>query len=169
MRELERRRAMDLEGFTADVTTLRKLLSAVDRRLHQTRLAQRLDDDERLDALLERLERRAPDPAEVARRRKPFEKGPSGYVGPTDADGLAYDLRHIRGALGSVADRLEDVKRRNVSRDDSDEEDAAFVARVDPGEPRPGAENAKPAVIVARGAAGPPRNRARKPGGRVPS
>ena len=169
MRELERRRAMDLEGFTADVTTLRKLLSAVDRRLHQTRLAQRLDDDERLDALLERLERRAPDPAEVARRRKPFEKGPSGYVGPTDADGLAYDLRHIRGALGSVADRLEDVKRRNVSRDDSDEDDAAFVARVDPGEPRPGAENAKPAVIVARGAAGPPRNRARKPGGRVPS
>jgi hypothetical protein len=36
-RELEQRRALDLEGFTADVTTLRRLLSAVDRRLHQTR------------------------------------------------------------------------------------------------------------------------------------
>ena len=37
-KELEHRRALDLEGFTADVTTLRRLLSAVDRRLHQTRL-----------------------------------------------------------------------------------------------------------------------------------
>jgi hypothetical protein len=125
-RELEQRRALDLEGFTADVTTLRRLLSAVDRRLHQTRsnpmpripklytlnpkpltlrplkpdtpnpkastlkdqpqtlnpepqtlnpkpstldphcserrLVQRLDDDERLDLLLEQLEKRAPDP-----------------------------------------------------------------------------------------------------------
>ena len=54
---------MDIEGFTSDVTTLRRLLSAVDRRLHQTRLVQRLDDDERLDMLLEQLEQRSPDPA----------------------------------------------------------------------------------------------------------
>ena len=46
-RDLEHRRTMDIEGFTSDVTTLRRLLSAVDRRLHQTRLVQRLDDDER--------------------------------------------------------------------------------------------------------------------------
>ena len=169
MRDLEQRRAMDLEGFTSDVTTLRKLLSAVDRRLHQTRLAQRLDDDERLDALLEQLEQRAPDPAGDARQQKHFKKGPSGYVGPMDAGGVAYDVRHIRSALGSVEDRLVDAKRFNVSRDDGEEDDAAFVARVDPGGPRrPGAENAGPAVIIARGAAGPPRNRAWKPGGRVP-
>ena len=55
MKELQTRRAMDLEGFTADVTTLGKLLNAVDRRLHQARLVQRLDDDERLDLLLEQL------------------------------------------------------------------------------------------------------------------
>ena len=68
-KELEHRRALDLEGFTADVTTLRRLLSAVDRRLHQTRLVQRLDDDERLDMLLEQLEKRAPDPHPTAGAR----------------------------------------------------------------------------------------------------
>ena len=87
MKELQTRRAMDLEGFTADVTTLRKLLNAVDRRLHQTRLVQRLDDDERLDLLLEQLERRAPDPSglndEVAPNTN--SKKPSGYVGARDA------------------------------------------------------------------------------------
>ena len=168
MRDLETRRAMDLEGFTADVTTLRKLLSAVDRRLHQTRLAQRLDDDERLDSLLEQLEQRAPDPIGDSKKHasvRKNKKGPSGYVGPLAAGGLAYDVRHIRSALGSVEDRLVDAKRRNVSHEE-DEED---VGRYDPGGQRhPGAENAGPAVIIAEGAAGPPRNRAWKPGGRVP-
>ncbi|KAK3242884.1 hypothetical protein CYMTET_47438 [Cymbomonas tetramitiformis] len=59
---LEARRLLDLEGFTRDVTLLRKQLCAVDRKLHQLRLANRLEDDERLDALLEHIEQRAPSP-----------------------------------------------------------------------------------------------------------
>ena len=139
-KELEHRRALDLEGFTADVTTLRRLLSAVDRRLHQTRLVQRLDDDERLDLLLEQLERRAPDPG-LAGGMKPGEPfdaaaavrgaapgGPergagkkkmSGKVHGTHTDrgvraldpsGVAFDLQHIRRALGSVEDRLGEAR-----------------------------------------------------------
>jgi coiled-coil domain-containing protein 77 len=140
-KELEHRRALDLEGFTADVTALRRLLSAVDRRLHQTRLVQRLDDDERLDLLLEQLEKRAPDPAGHAGARGegvPFEaaaaaRGPGGPergggkkksqsraaagggAGPgglssMDASGVAFDIQHIRRALGSVGERLGDAR-----------------------------------------------------------
>lgn len=169
-KDLEQRRVMDLEGFTSDVTTLRKLLSAVDRRLHQTRLAQRLDDDERLDALLEQLERRAPDPADGAGKQTHFRKGPSGYVGPMAAGGVAYDVRHIRSALGSVEDRLHDASRMNISREDGTEGDDSFIARVggNGAERRPGRENDGPRVIIAEGAAGPSRSRAWKPGGRVP-
>ena len=168
--DLEKRRAMDLEGFTSDVTTLRKLLSAVDRRLHQTRLAQRLDDDERLDALLEQLENRAPDPVgdSVSKKQKHFKKGPSGYVGPMDSNGVAYDVRQIRSALGSVEDRLVDARNMNISREDGEEDDDEFFARVGDNVKRSGGENGGPKVIVAEGAAGPPRNRAWKPGGRVP-
>ncbi|KAK9846545.1 hypothetical protein WJX81_006332 [Elliptochloris bilobata] len=59
---LQRRRALDAEGWDADVALLRKQLAAVERRLVQTRLAARLDDADRLDALLLGLSRRAPDP-----------------------------------------------------------------------------------------------------------
>lgn len=175
MKELQTRRAMDLEGFTADVTTLRKLLNAVDRRLHQTRLVQRLDDDERLDLLLEQLERRAPDPSGLNDGVAPKRKGtkPSGYVGPLEAGGVAFDIQHIRSALGSVEDRLADAKVGvGATRDDEDEDDARRV-RILPGggnaaaedyvknRARRGQENSGPAVIVAGGAAGAPRNSAR--------
>jgi hypothetical protein len=49
---------MDAEGFTSDVSLLRKQLSAVDRKLHQMRLQSRLEDDERLHGLLQKLERK---------------------------------------------------------------------------------------------------------------
>jgi coiled-coil domain-containing protein 77 len=123
-REIETRRAMDLEGFTADVTTLRRLLAAVDRKLHQTRLTQRLDDDERLDMLMEQLEKRAPDPAPGpggARGGVEFRAGNPGGVGdgakngpgmaaPLDAKGVAFDIQHIRAALSAVEDRLSDAR-----------------------------------------------------------
>ena len=176
MKELQTRRAMDLEGFTADVTTLRKLLNAVDRRLHQTRLVQRLDDDERLDLLLEQLERRAPDPSglndEVAPNTN--SKKPSGYVGARDAGGVAFDIQHIRSALGSVEDRLAEAKVGvGATRDDDDDDDDGRKVRIVPGDgnaaaeeyvknrARRGQENSGPAVIVAGGAAGAPRNSAR--------
>jgi septal ring factor EnvC (AmiA/AmiB activator) len=52
----EHRRALDAEGFTNDVTLLRKQLKAVDRKLHQTRLQSRLHDDERLEVVLKKVE-----------------------------------------------------------------------------------------------------------------
>lgn len=39
---LETRRALDAEGWLSDVTILRKQLAAVDRKLHQMRLMDRL-------------------------------------------------------------------------------------------------------------------------------
>lgn len=58
LKQAEQRRALDAEGFTNDVCLLRKQLSAVDRKLHQMRLQSRLEDDERLHALLMKLEKR---------------------------------------------------------------------------------------------------------------
>ena len=58
VRQAEHRRAMDAEGFTNDVCLLRKQLTAVDRKLHQMRLQSRLEDDERLHGLLQKLERK---------------------------------------------------------------------------------------------------------------
>jgi hypothetical protein len=40
-RQLELRRQLDVDGWTADVTTLRKTLAAVDRKLLQMRLIDR--------------------------------------------------------------------------------------------------------------------------------
>jgi coiled-coil domain-containing protein 77 len=176
MKQLQQRRTMDLEGFTADVTTLRRLLSAVDRRLHQTRLVQRLDDDERLDMLLEQLERRAPDPAGLDGGSSPGGGGgggkkskPAGYVGPLDAKGVAFDIRHIRSALGTVEDRLTESKiaAANETLDDDDDDEGGGVRIVPAGKTSAAAdyvrnrENTGPGVIVAGGAAGAPRGGAR--------
>ncbi|KAF8064637.1 ccdc77 [Scenedesmus sp. PABB004] len=59
-RQLELRRQLDADGWAADVTRLRQSLAVVDRKLLQMRLIDRLDDDERLDALLDQLERKTP-------------------------------------------------------------------------------------------------------------
>ena len=42
VKHLEIRRALDAEGWLSDVTILRKQLAAVDRKLHQMRLMDRL-------------------------------------------------------------------------------------------------------------------------------
>lgn len=59
-RQLEQRRALDMEGFSTDVTTLRKMIAAVDRKVVQVRLADRLEDRDRLDTLLAKLQVQAP-------------------------------------------------------------------------------------------------------------
>jgi hypothetical protein len=56
---LELRRARDAEGCAADISALRKQLAAIDRRLLQMRLVERLEDNERLDRLLDQLEGKA--------------------------------------------------------------------------------------------------------------
>ena len=73
LRHSEQRRVMDAEGFTHDVSNLRKQLAAVDRKLHAMRLQARLDDDERLEALLRKVDRKGAPRAEgveVRRRRR---------------------------------------------------------------------------------------------------
>ncbi|KAF6256024.1 hypothetical protein COO60DRAFT_1627324 [Scenedesmus sp. NREL 46B-D3] len=73
-RQLELRRQLDVDGWAADVTALRKTLGAVDRKLLQMRLIDRLEDDERLDALLDQLEKRVPAPGaatSAANRKQP--------------------------------------------------------------------------------------------------
>eukprot|EP00798_Chlamydomonas_sp_ICE-L_P012306 gene12306-15468_t len=59
-KQLEMRRHMDMEGCTADITTLRKSIAAVNRKLHEMRLIERLGDDDRLDTIIEQLRKKAP-------------------------------------------------------------------------------------------------------------
>ena len=128
-RELEQRRAMDLEGFTADVTTLRRLLSAVDGGCPDR--SRRVDDDEEptrcsSTGAARAGPRRGRAAAEALRRGLRVRRG-------RGRRGVAYARAvNIRSALGSVEDRLVDAARSNVSRDDGEEDDAEFVARVDP-------------------------------------
>ncbi len=58
-REVQRRRATEMEGWASDVGQLRKRIAAVDRRLKQMSLEQRLPDDERRDAALAKHARQA--------------------------------------------------------------------------------------------------------------
>lgn len=58
LKQAEHRRALEAEGFTNDVSLLRKQLGAVDRKLHQMRLQSRLEDDERLHSMLQKLEKK---------------------------------------------------------------------------------------------------------------
>ena len=58
LKQAEHRRSLEAEGFTNDVSLLRKQLASVDRKLHQMRLQSRLEDDERLHSLLQKLDRK---------------------------------------------------------------------------------------------------------------
>ena len=151
-RDLEHRRTMDIEGFTSDVTTLRRLLSAVDRRLHQTRLVQRLDDDERLDMLLEQLEQRSPDPAPLPGKPNwdtSVGKAKRGKKVAADAHGVAYDIDHIRSALGSVEDRLTEARNAQAERAKA----SASTIRIIPDRKPSGEENRGAKEYIDRRAA----------------
>ena len=109
-RASELRRVRDVEGFTSDFTTLRKQLAAAERRLLATRLAARLDDDERLDALLGRLHRRAPTPPREY-SDSPEARGGGGAAGqrraPAKAAGRAEEeLGGVKRGLAAAGERL---------------------------------------------------------------
>lgn len=53
-KQLQLRRAQEMEGWAADVTQLRKRIAAVDRQLRQQALLQRLPDGDVRDAALAR-------------------------------------------------------------------------------------------------------------------
>ncbi|GBF99207.1 hypothetical protein Rsub_12466 [Raphidocelis subcapitata] len=139
-RQLETRRQLEADGWAADVTLLRKQLAAVDRKLLQMRLIDRLDDDERLDALLDQLQKRAPavpparkQPRAAAAPRGAGGAGPAadapalgceewegsrdgGGCGGGDEDDTASGARSVTGQLASevraVRRQLEELGRR---------------------------------------------------------
>ena len=125
---LEKRRAFDVEGYIADVSAMRKKVTATERRLHQMRLCNRLDDDEKLDALLESLAARAPSPerergplrpvsAGAGQRRpasgkssKSKTKAKATKASSSDATQVARamaELLDIKESLATMTDRLE--------------------------------------------------------------
>lgn len=112
-----------MEGYTADVTNLRRALAAVDRKLHEMRLVERLGDDERLDAILAHLRHRAPNvplPAPPPRmgggQRLQQQRGRDQGDGGSELDGGASDDGSLRS--GSAKAELEaelEVIRRHLT------------------------------------------------------
>ena len=110
-RALEYRRALDIEGFGADVTLLRKQAAALDRRLTAARLADRLDDGSRLDGLLETLARRAsPSPPSAPGARRPDSAGRLA-AGQGSVSDVARELAGLRAQLAASGERLAQAAR----------------------------------------------------------
>ncbi|KAF5830416.1 hypothetical protein DUNSADRAFT_14637 [Dunaliella salina] len=105
-KQLELRRYQDMEGFTADVTHLRKTLTAVDRKLHEMRLIERLDDDDRLDTILNHLRRTRPD---SARGKSNAEDGGS-EVHSVKGE-LFGSMQHVCGRVKGLEERLASKKK----------------------------------------------------------
>ncbi|KAL6765160.1 centriole proteome protein [Haematococcus lacustris] len=117
-KQLEVRRFQDQEGWSADVTSLRKQLTAIDRRLHEMRLADRLDDEDRLEAIIHGLRRRAPEalsaPAQGLKGQKP--RVASGKPGSKGGGGGGGDDVHagkdVHGGKDGVAGGLQEMRAR---------------------------------------------------------
>ena len=114
-RQLELRRALEADGWAADVALLRKQLAAVDRKLLQMRLIDRLDDDERLDALLDQLQKKAPPVAAAAGKAAAAASGAGrrqqhqalrrsvGSAGAVGGLGRQHHQQHRQSAEATVA------------------------------------------------------------------
>jgi coiled-coil domain-containing protein 77 len=100
---LELRRARDAEGGLADVSALRKQLSAIDRRLLQMRLMERLEDDERLDRLLDQLGGKGA--ARGGGVGPPARPGSSG--GGSVKSAMSGQLAAARGRLAELEEELQ--------------------------------------------------------------
>lgn len=121
-RQLQARRAREMEGWAADVGQLRKRLAAVERQLRQQALLQRLPDSDALDAALARHARwaalsglrpglRADQTCSksqqfavlpsLPRRRLASQEDEPDFAGGDAAEELAG----IRGALRELAER----------------------------------------------------------------
>ncbi|BDA49231.1 Coiled-coil domain-containing protein 77 [Coccomyxa sp. Obi] len=111
-RQLEHRHLLDVEGWTNDITLLRKALEATDRKLHQMRLSSRLPDDERLDALMGSLDKRHPDVLSIAQSRH-MENMPPGSRGPAEPLSVVNaELQHVRGGIAGLEKRLKGLHER---------------------------------------------------------
>lgn len=98
---VEYRRTLDLEGFTNDISILRKQLLVLDRKLHQMRLLDQLKSDERVEAILKSLE------------SKPALK----KTGKTKGKKLAVPATPDVGVeIGNIRDSLMEVEKQIRSR-----------------------------------------------------
>ncbi|KAG2498150.1 hypothetical protein HYH03_003908 [Edaphochlamys debaryana] len=150
-KQLELRRHLDCEGWTADVTALRKTLGAVDRKLHEMRLVERLEDDDRLDAILAHLRKKAPNVPLPG-------PGPSAGAGsglPNDGlsvkSALAEGLRDVRVQVRELESRLAERQKQKPAG-----AGAAAGAGAGPGHKgKAGARSAsasRPALVAPRSA-----------------
>ncbi|KAK9844770.1 hypothetical protein WJX74_006686 [Apatococcus lobatus] len=113
VRQLEIRRALDQEGWDSDVTLLRRQMSAVDRKMHQMRLVGRLDDDERLDAILRKLSHMAPSLPTSAAHSAASQASQRIRAGPpSDTASLVSDVRRAKQGIDKLAERTRDLKQR---------------------------------------------------------
>ncbi|KAG1679502.1 hypothetical protein FOA52_011101 [Chlamydomonas sp. UWO 241] len=115
---LETRRHMDMEGFTADLTNLRKMLASIERKLHEMRLVERLGDDDRLDSILAHLRHKAPPMAGESDTAAGGQRDARGgrAVEPSEASysvksELAQELRAVKGRIKGLEDRLASKKK----------------------------------------------------------
>lgn len=123
-RALEVRRSRDVEGYLNDISLLRKQLSAIDRKLLQMRLVERLDDDERLDRLLDQLESKVGHGlgSEEGEERdgeghrglgpagRPGSAGVGSVGGGSVKSAMSHQLRAARGKLASLEEELQRKK-----------------------------------------------------------
>ncbi|KXZ44254.1 hypothetical protein GPECTOR_70g485 [Gonium pectorale] len=101
-KQLELRRHLDCEGWTADVTVLRKMLTAVDRKLHEMRLVERLEDDDRLDTILKQLRQKAPKGVQLPGRSPAPAQGGGGGEAQSVKSALAEGLQDVQMAGASA-------------------------------------------------------------------
>ncbi|CAG9461345.1 unnamed protein product [Pedinophyceae sp. YPF-701] len=112
LRETETRRALDVEGFGAAVGTLRRQLLTVGRRVAHATLAERIDDDERLELVLERLAASAHGDARAA-------LGAPGDEGSDDESGGGeLDLAEMRDALLALDRRVRQREEELAQKED---------------------------------------------------
>ncbi|EFJ43281.1 centriole protein [Volvox carteri f. nagariensis] len=113
-RQLELRRHLDCEGWTADVSALRKTLTAVDRKLHEMRLVERLEDDDRLDAILKHLRKKAPKVPLPCPPGSGAASGPGLSGGETQSvkSALAEGLQDVRSRVKDLELRLADKQQQ---------------------------------------------------------
>lgn len=97
-KQLEYRRALDTEGFTNDISLLRKQLLVLDRKLHQMRLLDQLENDERLGAILKSLDKRIPLSDKNSQKRQKNSAG--------TASEAASELGNIKESIKGVENRL---------------------------------------------------------------
>lgn len=108
-KQLEYRRALDSEGFTNDISLLRKQLLVLDRKLHQMRLLDQLENDERLATILKSLDKRIPlSNKNCQKRQKNSAK---------TASEAASELGEIKGAITKIENRLAARRQEGNSRE----------------------------------------------------